>query len=105
MIGGAVENIADQGTRTIIRSVKGFNPVGVVTPSVPASGTAVAAAGYDRTFYVTAASGGATTMAISGGPSIMIPASAVVPVRIPAGLPVTPTYGAGNAPAWAVEGE
>jgi hypothetical protein len=63
---------------------------------------AVAAAGYDRTFYVTAGAT-ATTMTISNGPAVVIPALAMGTVRVPAGQTVTPTYA--NAPTWVVEGE
>ena len=84
-----------------IRNSTGFNPVGVVVVGVPASGTAVAAATYDRTFYVTTAALGCT-IAIAGGPSVVIPASSFAQVFIPAGVAFTPTYM--NAPTWVVEG-
>jgi parallel beta-helix repeat protein len=79
----------------------GVNPVGVVTPAVPASTVAVAAIYYDRDFYVTA---GATsvTCAIQSGPTVTVPASACVLVRVPAAKTMTPTYT--NAPTWVVEG-
>lgn len=80
----------------------GLNPFGVQTPAVPATGVAVAATPYDRTFYVTTAALGAT-MAIQGGPAIAIPASGFGTVRVPAGQTVTPTFT--NAPTWVVEGE
>lgn len=81
----------------------GYNPVGIVTVAVPASGTAVATAAYDRTFYITAASSGTTTVAISSGPTITIPASGLVAVFVPAGETLTPTYT--SAPTWVVEGQ
>lgn len=87
----------------VMKDVTGYNPVGVVTVAVPTSGTAVAAAPYDRTFYITAASSGTTTVAISGGPTITIPASSLVPVFVPAGETLTPTYT--TAPTWVVEGQ
>lgn len=83
-------------------NVAGYNPVGLVTVAVPASGTAVAAAPYDRTFYVTASTS-TVTMAIENGPSPVIPASGFGTIRVPAGMTVTPTYTA--APTWVVEGE
>ena len=95
---------ADGGsTNTRVINCLGYNPVGVVTVSVPATGVAVAAADYDRTFYVTAAASGTTTMAISAGPTITVPASACVPVKVPAGQALTPSYS--SAPSWVVEGE
>lgn len=76
--------------------------VGVVTVAVPASGTAVTAVAYDRTFYVTA--GASTcTMAIQSGPSPIIPAGAFATIRVPANQTVTPTYT--SAPTWVVNGE
>jgi len=95
-------NLPPAAPTTFVRGNPGYNPVGVVTVAVPASGTAVAAAPYDRTFYVTAATGGCT-MAIQNGPSITIPASTLGTVHVPAGLTVTPTYT--TAPTWVVEGE
>ena len=89
--------------RSYVRGVTGYNPVGSVTVTVPASGTAVAAVLYDRTFYVTAAATGTTTVAVSGGPTLTLPASSLVAVRVPAGTTLTPTYTA--APTWKVEGE
>lgn len=80
----------------------GVNPAGTRTVAVPATGVAVAADYMDRTFYVTAAAGGCT-MAIQGGPSVVIPATALGTVRVPAGQTVTPTFT--NAPTWVVEGE
>jgi hypothetical protein len=80
----------------------GYNPVGVVVIAVPATGVAVAAAAYRRTFYVTAGVGGCT-MTIQSGPAVVIPAGAVVPVDVPAQRTVTPTFT--NAPTWVVEGE
>lgn len=81
----------------------GLNPFGTQTVAVPATTVATAALPFDATYYVTAGSSGTTTMAISGGPTITIPASACVPVRVPAGKTLTPTYT--SAPTWVVEGE
>ncbi|MHB1669091.1 glycosyl hydrolase family 28-related protein [Thiomonas sp.] len=94
--------LAGVGADTIVEQNVGYNPVGALSIAVPASGTAVAACGYARTFYVTAASGGCT-MQLEGGPSILIPASGLGAVRVPAGAAVTPTYT--TAPSWVVEGE
>jgi hypothetical protein len=84
-----------------ITGVAGVNPVGVVTVAVPLSGAAVAATWYDREFYVTTGAG-TTTVAISGGPVITLPASGFATVHLPAGTTLTPAYT--NAPAWVVEG-
>ena len=89
------------GASFAVRNCPGINPVGVVTVAVPASGAAVAAAGYDRTFYVTASTT-SVTLAIQNGPTITVPASACVPVFVPAGKTLTPTYT--TAPTWVVEG-
>lgn len=87
----------------IVRNNTGANPIGVVTPAVPTSGTAVAATYYDRTFYITTGAA-TTTVAISNGPTITLQASAAGQcVRVPAGKTLTPTYT--NAPTWVVEGE
>lgn len=86
----------------IVRDNPGFNPVGVVSPAVPATGVAVAASQYDRMFYVTA--GASTcTCAISGGPSPVVPSGAFASIFVPAGQTLTPTYA--SAPTWVVEAE
>jgi parallel beta-helix repeat protein len=94
--------VAQAGTGNIIRGNVGINPCGVIPTAVPASGTAVPANSFDRTFYVTPGTGGCT-MAISGGPSPVVPAGSLGAIRVPAGTTVTPTYT--NTPAWVVEGE
>jgi hypothetical protein len=94
-------NNAQNNMKLKIRNSTGFNPVGVQVVTVPASGTAVASAPYDRMFYITAAAGGCS-IAVSGGPTVVIPASALVPVSIPAGIGFTPTYT--NPPTWVAEG-
>lgn len=84
-------------------TVKGEAPrVGPVTVTVPATAVAVAAVGYDRTFYVTA---GATacTMTLQDTRAIVVPATAMGTVIVPAGQTVTPTFA--NAPTWVVEGD
>jgi parallel beta-helix repeat protein len=91
----------------IYRGNIGYNPVGVVSPGVPASGSPVVAVGYDRTFYVTTVAGTTSlTMAIQGGPTVTAIASTaqVLNVRVPGGQTMTPTY-TGTAPTWVVEGE
>jgi hypothetical protein len=87
---------------TIIRDNPGYNPVGTVSVSVPASGSPTTAAQIDQTFYITTGTG-TTTAAISGGPTITLTASALNAIRVPAGQTLTPTYT--NAPTWLVEGE
>lgn len=89
-----------------LRNNGGINPVGLVTVTVPASGTAVAAASYDRTFYITA---GTSTCACAvtdvGGTSqtvATIPSSGFGAVFVPAGSTLTPTYT--SAPTWTVQG-
>ena len=101
-IDGAVSSVT--GAPSAIRNVTGYNPVGSVTVAVPASGTAVTAAPYDRTFYATAGTD-AVTLAIENGPTVKIPANAMGTVRVPAGKTLTPTYTATHPPTWVVEGE
>ncbi len=90
------------GAASVFSGNLGYNPVGAETVAVPASGSATTAVQHDRTFYVTAASSGTTSIAISGGPTVTIPASALAAVTVPAGQTLTPTYTA--APTWVVEG-
>ena len=95
------------GATSRVSGTKGFNPVGTVSPAVPASGSAVAAVHYDRTFYVSTVAGTtACSMAIQNGPTITFVGSVaqVIAVKVPAGKTVTPTY-TGTAPTWVVEGE
>ena len=96
--------IDDSGGNARIRDSLPVNPVGVVTVAVPASGTAVTAAPYDRTFYATAGTD-AVTLAIENGPTVKIPANAMGTVHVPAGKTLTPTYTATHPPTWVVEGE
>ncbi|HVH77960.1 MAG TPA: hypothetical protein VM782_01100 [Stellaceae bacterium] len=105
----ATGSYLDSSGNNILRfnRCRGINPVGVVTPAVPASGSAVAGQPYDRTFYVSTVVGTTTcSMAIQGGPTITFVGAAaqVVAVRVPAGQTATPTY-TGAAPTWVVEGE
>lgn len=93
---------AVEGTGIIARNNAGYNPVGKATPAVPASGSELAAALYDRTLYIKTAAG-KTTIAIAGGPTIELTASALNTIRLPAQKVLTPTYE--NAPTWVVEGE
>lgn len=89
-------------TGDLVKNNLGYNPRGLVDVPVPASGTAVGATITDGTFYVTAGTS-ACTIALSSGPSITVPAAACVPIRVPAGVTLTPTYSA--APTWVVEYE
>lgn len=105
----ATQNFNDASGNNIFRyrNCNGINPVGVVTPVVPASGTPVAAQPYDRTFYVSTVAGTTScSIALASGPTIPFVASTaqVVSVRVPAGIAPTPTY-TGTAPTWVVEGE
>ena len=88
---------------TTFDKCEGINPAGTQSVAVPATTVATAALPFDATFYVTANAAGSCTVAISGGPTITVPASAVVPVFVPAGQTITPTYT--NAPTWVVEGQ
>ncbi|HEY8999694.1 MAG TPA: right-handed parallel beta-helix repeat-containing protein [Candidatus Saccharimonadales bacterium] len=98
----AVITNASTAASVIFRNNPGYNPLGSVTVTVPGTGTAVAAAAVDRTFYITTSTG-TSTFAISSGPTVTIPASGFGTVRVPAGTTLTPTYTA--APTWVVEGE
>lgn len=92
-----------QGTplaTSVYRGNIGYNPVGTVSVTVPATTVAVAAIQYDRDFYVTA--GATCAMAIQSGPTVTIPSGGFGLVRVPAGKTVTPTYT--SAPTWVVEG-
>jgi len=93
------------GILSRIRGNGKLNPIGVEVVAVPATGVAVAAVQWDRTYYVTANAAAACTMTIQNGPAVVIPAAAMAPVRVPAGKTVTPTFAGGNAPTWVVEGE
>lgn len=99
--------VSDQHATIRIHNTINYNPVGVVAPAVPLSGSAVAATSYDRTFYVSTVAGTTScSMAIQNGPTVPFVASVaqVVAVRVPAGKTLTPTY-TGTAPTWVVEGE
>lgn len=96
-------NLGASPNQLVIKDCEGYNPFGPVTVAVPSSGTAVAAAPYDRNFYI-ATGTGTTTVKIGSGSAITLPASASwVPFRVPAGQTMTPTYSV--APTWQVEGE
>ena len=96
--------ISSAAADTLAYRNRGYNPWGVVTESVPASGVPIAAVPYDRTFYIKASGSGlGTTVVISNGPTIIVPTSAVVPVRLPGAQTLTMTYS--NAPTMVVEGE
>jgi parallel beta-helix repeat protein len=94
------------GGTVIARGNTGYNPVGLVTVSVPSSGSATTAAVYDQTFYITT---GLSTCACSvtnaggtGQTVATIPASGFGVVFVPAGSTLTPTYS--SAPTWTVQG-
>lgn len=93
---------APTSTNIVIKGNPGYNPVGSVSVSVPASGAATVAQPVDTTFYVTANASGTTTLAVSGGPTVTVPAGACVPVLVPATRTLTPTYT--SAPTWVVYG-
>jgi hypothetical protein len=90
------------GSTTKAHDNGGFNPVGVVSPSVPSSGSPTTAQVYYQTFYITAGAS-TVTCAISGGPSPVIPSGGFGTIRVPATQTLTPTYS--SAPTWVVEGE
>jgi hypothetical protein len=101
---GGSSSIASAFTNVpaLVQNCSGFNPYGITSVSVPASGTATAALGYDATYYITANASGACTPIVSGGTLPSIPASAVVPVFVPATDTLKVTYS--NAPTWIVFG-
>ncbi len=84
------------------KNCPGLNPFGTQTVAVPLTTVATAGLPFDSTYYITAGST-SCTVAISGGPTITIPGSALATVRVPAGQTLTPVYT--NAPTWVVEGE
>lgn len=86
---------------TIIKNLRGYNPVGPVAVAVPASGTATAALPYDATFYITQATA-ASSVAVQGQ-TIAIPVGGPTAIRVPAGQTLTPTYT--TAPTWVVMGD
>jgi hypothetical protein len=102
--GTAQYNLNGSGAVVKFKDCAGLNPFGTTAVSVPATTVATGTLPFDAVFYVTGAAGGSCTIAVSGGPTVTVPASTLVPVLVPAGCTVTPTYGAGNAPTWAVEG-
>jgi Pectate lyase superfamily protein len=99
-IGGGSYDITWAST-TVVRNNPGINPFGAQTVAVPGSGVNLAAAAYDRTFYVTTAASSSTTMQVQGQ-NINLPNSACVPVFVPAGVIMQPNYLV--APTWVVMG-
>lgn len=95
-------NLNGSGALLQFKNCQGLNPFGTQSIAVPSTTVATAALPFDATFYVTAGASGTTTMAISGGPTITVPANACVPVLVPAGKTLTPTYT--SSPTWVVEG-
>ena len=89
-------------TTSIQQNNIGFNPVGLVTVAVPATGVAVTAVGYDRTFYITA---GSSTCGITVGGSTIatVAVGAFASIRVPATKALVASYS--NAPTWVVYGE
>jgi hypothetical protein len=94
--------LSSPSSTAIFRNNPGYNPVGVVSPPVPATTVALVAAIYDRTLYITAGATGTSTVAITNGPTITIPASACLNVFLAAGGILTPTYT--SAMTWVVQG-
>jgi Pectate lyase superfamily protein len=74
---------------------------GALTVAVPGSGSAVAASAFNRMFHISQATA-ASTVVISGGPTIPVPVGSTTAVFVPAGHTLTPTYT--TAPTWVVEG-
>jgi hypothetical protein len=68
----------------VLRNNPGYNPVGVITVAVPSSGGGTLQLPYDVTLYITAGSTACTISGVVSGPSIVIPANTMVPVRLPA---------------------
>lgn len=92
----------DNGTNTVVKDFRGYT-VGAVVVAVPASGSPVAAISYDRYFYVTAAAGGSVSLAIgTSGPTVVVPASYMGTIFVPAQATLTPTYT--STPTWVVDG-
>jgi hypothetical protein len=90
----------------VLRNNTPYNPVGAVVVAVPASGTPVAAAPYDRTFYISAGAGSPLTMTLgAGGAAPVIPGGTFGTVFVKAGVSPTPTWTGGVAPTWIVEGD
>lgn len=84
----------------------GINPVGVVTPTVPGgTGGVVTAVPYDRMFYCTGDATDPVTFALSGGPTITLPAGGARDIHLKAGLTFTTVQTSGHPPTWVVEGE
>lgn len=84
------------------RSCSGLNPFGTQSVGVPATTVATGFLPFDCTFYVTAGAS-SCTIAVSGMPTVTVPASACVAIFVPAGSTVTPTYT--SAPTWVVAGQ
>ena len=85
----------------LVRDCLGVNPVGPITVTVPASGTATSVYGVDATYYVQSNSSH-TSVKVDGADSpISIPTHTTVAVFVSALSTITPTY-IGKAPTWAV---
>jgi hypothetical protein len=92
----ANNSVVSVGTSSAMRG-NNMQPVGVVTVAVPATGVAIAATFYDRWFYITDTSTG-TTIDVGAAQVAAIAAGATVPVFVPAGQTMTPSYT--TAPTW-----
>ncbi|MGH3165408.1 MAG: hypothetical protein ACRDN0_05885, partial [Trebonia sp.] len=89
-------------TPTTVRDCIPYNPVGKVTVSVPASGNSTTALPCDTTFYIAANSSSSCTATVTGS-AVTIPEGSVVPVFVPAGVPLKLSYS--KAPTWTVNGD
>lgn len=93
----------DLQSSSIARGNFGYNPKSVTTPSFPATTvTYTNNTTVDVWVYITNGTGSMTT-SVNGHPGPAIPASALVPVFIPAGGTFTPTFGSGS-PVWVFQG-
>ena len=93
----SVTGLTTSGTPTgEVRGLAGFNPVGLVTVTVPASGTVVAAVPYDQLFYITTSSStvavNVTNAAGTSQTVVTIPTTHSTTVLIPAGSSWSLTY-------------
>lgn len=93
------------------KNCEGINPAGSQTVAVPATTVATSPLPFDAWFYVTEGSTLTCSVVVSGvtaGPSITVAGTAsnsvTIPVFVPAGQTITPTYAAANAPTWVVYG-
>jgi hypothetical protein len=76
-----------------VRNFRGFAN-SAPTIAVPATTGGVSAVAFDRYFYITNGTA-AITVAVSSGPSVVVPASGFATVFCPAGATLTYTYASG----------